>query len=172
MGWAKMAIHEEKLGPSELPPRDVLGLLNLLDHAEASKAIVVAGIVEDWLQTLLLAAGRPLSNTQASLLFDGYGPLATFSARIDVAYFFKLIDEPTCNDLRAIKGVRNTFAHSKAVLTFESREIVKKADFLTGSKEGGSLRDLYYDRAQVCLDVIRTKMERLLFDSAFEGDNP
>jgi hypothetical protein len=160
---------EVEIGPSELPPKDVVGLLNLLDHAETSKAIITAGIVEDWLQTLLLAAGRPLSNTQANQLFEVYGPLGTFSARIDVAYFFKLVDEITYNDLRAIKNIRNTFAHAKTVLTFNSPDIVQKGQALTGAKKGINLRDLYFDRAQFCLDAIRSVLERNIFDSAFES---
>jgi hypothetical protein len=165
-----MAEREVKMGPSELPPRDVIGILNLLDHAEASKAIVVAGIVEDWLLTMLLGAGRPLSNSrQLKHFFEGpYGPLAMFSARIDISYFFKLIDDTTYNDLRAIKNVRNRFAHSKEILTFESREIVERGKTLTGWEKDGNLRDLYYDRAQYCLDAIRAKMERQNFDGAFE----
>jgi hypothetical protein len=165
-----MAEREVEIGPSpELPPRDVVGILNLWDHAEASKAIVVAGIVEDWLQTMLLGAGRPLSNSQLNQFFDGYGPLASFSARIDMSYFFKLIDDTTYNDLRAIKNVRNCFAHSKKILTFESREIMQRGQVLTGWQKDGNLRDLYYDRAQYCLDAVRAKMERQIFDAAFEG---
>src|ERR1700684_3704652 len=71
--------------PEELPPPYVLGILNLTKHAEAGQVLIVAGIVEDWLQTLLLGAGRQLSNTLLSQFFEGYGPLSSFSAKIDIA---------------------------------------------------------------------------------------
>jgi DNA-binding MltR family transcriptional regulator len=117
----------------------------------------------------LVARRRTASvDSQAVQFFEGYGPLGTFSARIDIAYFFKLIDPTTYNDLRAIKNIRNTFAHSKTVLTFQSREIIQKGDALTGSRQQNGLGNLYYDRAQFCLDAIRATMERQIFDSAFE----
>jgi hypothetical protein len=80
---------ETEIGPQEkLPPPDVYGILNLIDHAEASKAIIVAGIVEDWLQTMLLGAGRrTLSNSQLSEFFEGYVPLSSFSAKSTLAIF-------------------------------------------------------------------------------------
>src|ERR1700730_8813835 len=94
-------------------------LLSIQDHmhmlskqGDAGNALVVAGIVEDWLEKLLLAHGRPLSNTVAAKIFEGSGALNTFSAKIDVAYLIELIDEEVYGELRAIKDIRNRFAHT------------------------------------------------------------
>src|SRR6266481_591159 len=40
------------------------------------------------------------------------GPLASFDAKIRMAYCLGIIDEPTKSDLDAIRRVRNGFAHS------------------------------------------------------------
>jgi hypothetical protein len=149
-----------ELGPPEsLPPPDLVGILNLAEHAEASKAIIASGIVEDWLQTLLLGAGRTLSNTLLTKFFEGYVPLSNFSAKIDIAYFFELIDDITFKDLRAIKDMRNCFAHTKKVVTFTSDDVRQKGQALTGWSKDTNLRDLYFDRAQFCLDQMRVGIE-------------
>jgi DNA-binding MltR family transcriptional regulator len=149
-----------EMGPQDtLPPPDVYGILNLMDHAEASKAIIVAGIVEDWLQTMLLGAGRSLSNSQLSDFFEGYGPLSSFSAKIDISYFFKLVDDTTYRDLKAIKNIRNCFAHTKEIVTFKNDEVKKRGQALTNWTKTGDLRDLYYDRAQSCLNQMRGVIE-------------
>lgn len=55
---------------------------------------------------------RALSNNMAERIFDGYGPLSTFSAKIDVAFALDLIDADVHRDLRTIKDIRNCFAHT------------------------------------------------------------
>jgi hypothetical protein len=157
--------------PESLPPRDILGILNLTKYAEASHALIAAGILEDWLQTMLLAAGRQLSNTQLAEFFDSYGPLNTFSAKIDISYFFKLINETTYRDLKAIKNVRNCFAHAKEIVTFEDEDVKRKGQSLTNWTRGVELRVLYLDRVQFCLDEIRIVIERQIAKAAFEDDN-
>lgn len=75
-------------------------LLRILSRqTEAGNALVVAGLVEDELEKLLLAAGRQLSNRTAKAVFGGMGPLSSFSAKIEVGYLFELIDKPTVIDI-------------------------------------------------------------------------
>jgi hypothetical protein len=58
----------------------------LARQTEAGNALVAAGLVEDWLEKLLLAAGRELTNGEAERVFEGMGPLNSFSAKIEIAY--------------------------------------------------------------------------------------
>ena len=44
-------------------------------------------------------------------LFDGFGPLASFAQRISIAYALGAIDKGTMDELRALKEIRNHFAH-------------------------------------------------------------
>jgi hypothetical protein len=54
---------------------------------------------------------RPLSPDDEERLFEGLGPLANQTARIEIAFAFNLIGAPVCNDLLQINEIRNRFAH-------------------------------------------------------------
>ena len=102
-------------------------------HTETATAVVLASRVEDWLAAAIETRMRePLSSRLKERLYHGYGPLNSFSAKIDIAYAFSLIDDEIYNDLRAIKDIRNVFAHSKAVLNFNSPELKPHIQKLTG----------------------------------------
>src|SRR5690242_1015626 len=96
-------------------------------NEDAGRAILTAARLDNLLQQLLLHAMPPMSNTLARDLFDNRGPLATFSAKIDVARAMGLIDAPTQRDLRAIKGLRNFFAHAERPIHFTSQPVIDKA---------------------------------------------
>lgn len=51
-------------------------------------------------------------------LFEGYGPLSSFSARISVAYALGLITKDMRNDLNYIRKIRNHFAHHPSEVSF------------------------------------------------------
>jgi len=57
------------------------------------------------------------------VLFEGYGPLATFSARIDLAYGLGYLAPLQRRDLHLIRKIRNIFAHRAGEVTFEDSEI-------------------------------------------------
>lgn len=68
-----------------------------------------------------------ISGVLEARLFDGYGPLGSFSAKIDIAYALGIITEQIFNDLKTIKDIRNEFAHPKELefLTFSSPDIFR-----------------------------------------------
>ncbi len=92
-------------------------------HAEVG--IVGAAIIEEKLVEALLTKMRPLSATMKRRLFDGYGPLSSFSAKIDLSYALQLIDKKTSDDLTIIRKIRNQFAHSMSLVNFGSPEILE-----------------------------------------------
>src|SRR4051812_13113878 len=98
----------------------------LANHTQAGNVLVVTGKLEDGLEKLLLAAGRPISNKLAKRIFSGMGPLHSFSGKIEIAYFFDLIDRPTFDDLMVIKDVRNIFAHTMQYIYFTTPEVEAK----------------------------------------------
>ena len=56
-------------------------------------------------------------------LFDGYGPMSSLSGKIDMAYALKVITKKAYDDLTTIRRLRNKFAHSMALVNFDSAEI-------------------------------------------------
>lgn len=50
-------------------------------------------------------------NSKTDELFNGYGPLSSFSGKINCAFAFKIIDESVHRDLDYIRKIRNHFAH-------------------------------------------------------------
>ncbi len=137
-------------------------------HTEAGNALVVAGIVEDWLEKLLLARGRTISNTMAERIFEGMGPLRSFSGKIDVAYLFELIDEDVARDLRVIKDIRNKFAHTTQFVHFQSEHIAKLCQKLSNWKPDKANEECYRDRALECVNLIKAAVDRLLYASALK----
>jgi hypothetical protein len=95
-------------------------------NADTGHAILTAARLDNLLQLLLLAHMPPMSNVLAADLFER-GALSTFSAKIDLARALGLIDIATRRDLRAIKNVRNVFAHAEERVRFASAPIVEKA---------------------------------------------
>jgi DNA-binding MltR family transcriptional regulator len=152
---------EEEIGQRQLPREPELGILNLIERSQAGQVLVAAGILDEMLQQLLLYAGRKVSNKLASRLFEGYGPLNSFSAKIDIAYLFRHLSDEVYSDLRAIKEIRNCFAHAAEPLSLSSPEIVEHLKRLKGwTKEHNVL--LFWDRVQFCLDEIKSASEQAL----------
>jgi DNA-binding MltR family transcriptional regulator len=121
-------------------------------HTDTATAVVLASRVEDYLQAAIQTKMRDdLSSTLIEKLFKGYGPLNSFSGKIDVAYAFSMFGVDIYNDLRAIKDIRNKFAHSKNVIHFESGELAPLLQKLTGWTVQSIPIDLYLERCKSCI---------------------
>jgi DNA-binding MltR family transcriptional regulator len=142
----------------------------LSEQSEAGNASVLAGLVEDWLQKLLLHVARPMSNKAAKALFEGAGHLSTFSAKIEIAYAFRMLGDTTYNDLVAIKNIRNRFAHTIKFVSFSSEEITKACERLTGWHKGCDNSALYLARTKACVDDISGRIERQLWVHALQDE--
>jgi len=66
-------------------------------------------------------------------LFSGFGPLSSFSSKIDIAYSIGLIPKLMHRDLHILRKIRNEFAHDPGKFGFEKSAI------------GDKCRELYYD---------------------------
>jgi hypothetical protein len=141
----------------------------LAQRADAGDALVMSGLIEDELEKLLLTAGRPLSNRTAKIIFESMGPLSSFSAKIEIAFMFELIDETVRDDLRIIKGVRNAFAHTARPVHFNSPLIAKQCWKLSNWKENSENRDCFLERARECVNVMKTKQSSILWIRTLEG---
>src|SRR5262249_32748525 len=78
------------------------------------------------------------------------GPLATFSARIDMAYLLGLIPDNVRRELHLIRKIRNDFAHSSENLDFNNEAIANRCRELSRAswaREKGSEPRVFYIQA-------------------------
>ena len=122
-------------------------LVSLQRQADAGIALRGASIIDNELKGTLQRRMRPLTRAQEKRLFTGYGPLASFAARADLAYALELVDEPTYDLIQAIKTIRNKFAHTAETLTFATPEIAAVLDALRFPASAATNRIERYIRA-------------------------
>ena len=143
----------------------------LATHAEAGLVLVVVGKIEDMLEKLLLTRGRRISNKLAKSIFGGMGPLSSLSAKIEIAYFFELIDEPSFDDLKLIKDIRNRFAHTTTFVFFSTEAILNKCKQLSTWNSGEDPQSCFYSRSLELIDALSQKLDVLMYAKAL-GDPP
>jgi hypothetical protein len=89
-------------------------------------AIKGASLVERSLEHAIKAQIVRLRKAEHKALFEGSGPLATFSAKIWIGYALGLYGPKAKHDLETIKDIRNVFAHTAQHVTFINRRIVTR----------------------------------------------
>src|SRR5579862_7756007 len=101
--------------------------------------ITVCGLLEDTIGLGLVYCFKnypPIE--QFDELFEGYGPLATFSAKIAVGTVLGLINKDMRHDLGIIKRMRNGSAHSYLPVSFDAspfRERCRSLKLTTNFKD-------------------------------------
>ena len=112
--------------PESLPEREDLDrIFAQLEDENDRAAIIVSGVLlETGLETMLsLHLRDPASKTEATYLFGDNGIATSFSQKIWLAYFMKLIGPSTKRDLDLIRLIRNEAAHRLAPVSFSSSAI-------------------------------------------------
>ncbi len=105
--------------------REAVKGMDTLTHTAV--AIFMSETVENTLTSKIMSKMTISSNNFFDRLFEGYGPLSTFNAKIDIARALAIVDEETYNTLRILKGIRNAFAHPKSPLPdFDDPEVIKE----------------------------------------------
>jgi hypothetical protein len=141
----------------------------LVKRSESPVVIMAISILEDWLEGTLKGRMRPLSATVEGRLFAGQAPLRSFAAKIDIAFAFEIIDEKTQGDMRALKDIRNAFAHAKTLLFIDSPELTPLFQKLSGWKKDCDLHRLFQDRVADCLEPLRKHLDiKMLADALKE----
>lgn len=69
--------------------------------------------------------GRQDDETWAAMQSEN-GPLHSFFSKITIAYAFKIIDEKTRDDMHIVRTIRNAFAHSRKIISFDDDLILKE----------------------------------------------
>src|SRR5687768_1256658 len=82
---------------------------------ESDRAVAVVGAA--WVEEALQGAITDCLDRHVEAqkrLFNGAGPLATFSAKIDLGRLIGIMSDAIHSDLHAIREIRNEFAHRVA----------------------------------------------------------
>jgi DNA-binding MltR family transcriptional regulator len=143
--------------------RPLQGLLPLIDElstkSQAGTVLVSAGILDDYLEKLLLGKMRKMSNTKVKRIFNGR--LESLSAKIDIAYAFELIDDELYDDLNVIRDIRNEFAHPVAETNFQSSNIVELIKKFKGWKTSVEAFPFFQEKIKSCTGQIEAKLSAL-----------
>lgn len=128
----------KKLARERDTPETIAALAKELQTAsDRALAVVVASILDRSLEDTLLEWMRELSTEDQNTLFASRGVLATFSAKIDLAYAFRIFGPQTRADLHTIREVRNLFAHARLPLSFSDEAIARSIYALNLRKQPG-----------------------------------
>jgi hypothetical protein len=128
---------------------------------------VIAGLVEDELEKLLLTAGRVLTSAQVKEIFVR-GALRNFARKVDTADLFDLIDEAVRADLHIIRNIRNKFAHTARFVYFDSPHVDQNCRRLSNSGDGMSNAEAFRRCALARINTIKFKAEELLHEKALK----
>jgi DNA-binding MltR family transcriptional regulator len=96
--------------------RKIVDKINEAD--DRSAAILAEALLEDRLTKAILARLRE-DKVVVGEMFKGYGPLASFKAKIDLAFLMGLIEPPFHSYLHIIREIRNRFAHHLEAYDFD-----------------------------------------------------
>ena len=115
--------------------------------SQAAMAIYVSQLVENILAEKLASKLAISSNNFKHRIFEGYGPLSTFTAKIDMARALEIVDEETYNTLRILKSIRNEVAHpdTESLPNFDGPAIVKECRKLPGYVDDENCFNLFLE---------------------------
>lgn len=133
-------------------------LHKLSAKGHASDVLLTAAILDQELRRAILQKMRPeLSEKKQERLFEGYGPLAEFGDKIEVAYALGQINDDIYGKLRIIKDIRNKFAHLPRECTFWTGDISKLiAKF--ECKEKATHPEIFGMMAEDCFNYLARKV--------------
>lgn len=89
-------------------------------------AILGQAVVEHDLDRVLRTQFKRKDDLTWAMLTSDIGPLATFSQKIAAGYAFKLYKDDIRKNLIIVKNIRNAFAHSKHLITFDNELVTKE----------------------------------------------
>ena len=102
----------------------------LMEGNDRSAIITIAAICDTGLEARIAQALPGLENGTKKDFDDAFrhdGPLGSFSARINLAFYLGLIDKTTKSQLTDIRHIRNAVAHTKRRVTFDHVQLRKAA---------------------------------------------
>jgi DNA-binding MltR family transcriptional regulator len=110
---------------------------------DRSQAIVAGALLEQSLEYALLSHFVLTEAEMRELFADQVeGGISSFAAKIKLAFALGIVEKTMRKELTLIKNIRNVFAHTRASVTFDDREIIAACDDLKLPKTVGNLPGL------------------------------
>lgn len=138
--------------------REVAGQLldKLLNESGRGAILIGTSHVDEHLTMLIEAVFPSNRKVYKNRLLKYPGPISSFSAKIELAYAFRLIDETLYNSLNALRKIRNEAAHSSSA--FDLVDIAEKIK-------------LVYSLGPGVPDVIKRRATEIMVTMKFENIN-
>lgn len=133
----------------------------LWGESERASVIVGSALLDETLRQIItnfLIQDKTSKKKHDKELFEGYGPLATFSARIKIAFRLGLISENEKRNLDLIRKMRNDFAHKIDDLSFDDKTIRGYVRTLNLTKTTDNIQDAWA-RFQVYVFVLKHRLD-------------
>ena len=112
-------------------------MTELMGGNDRSAVITLASQAEvlvEWLIGGSLPHLQKAEEKEWNLTFRHEGPLGTFSACIDMAFYMTLINQPLRSQLHTLRDMRNAVAHTRRRVTFDDVELQNVAKRLFAPK--------------------------------------
>lgn len=103
----------------------------LTPETDRGAALTVRAYLEHRLGELLRAYLVQNKKLQKEM-YEGNGPLATFSSRINMSYSIGLLSADEMKDFHAIRSIANEFAHSPGDISFADPHVISRVANLSG----------------------------------------
>lgn len=152
--------------------KDKLAEGQVIDRGMDDRAIalICATVLEQSIERAMLHKLVPLSGAEERRIFSDDGaPLASFDAKIRIAFALGVIGPLARTDLGTIRSIRNAFAHSRLRINFDTPEVKAAVDqlslekrFLTIARTKDGARDRFIDTVAhyatylICFDPTET----------------
>jgi hypothetical protein len=101
----------------------VCALADIRMGSDREAAILATSMIDRALEFALIEKFVELTEAQKEAIFEGMGPLSSFSAKIKLAHALGVAGDQAKSDLERIRKIRNAFAHSFAPITFDTPEV-------------------------------------------------
>jgi DNA-binding MltR family transcriptional regulator len=160
---------------STLPEIFPFGVMMPLDgtprrYDDRAIVIIVATVLEQALEVALMTRFVELDHDAERAVFvNESAPLNSLAAKITMAFALGIIGRKSRSDLNIIRELRNTFAHSRLTVSFDTPEIAATCGFITLPERWPNLVG---DTDHVRERFIQSAFQYVLDLTLFEKDRP
>jgi len=132
----------------------------VLQSTHASTCLTAATMVDEQIAEALRLKMVNLNADLRKKLFKPYGPLSTFSARIDIAYALGMLSKDIAKEAHTIRGIRNDFAHATKRVNIDSPGIKEECEKLSTYTKGKNLLHVYMEAIEKILKHVNEQVKQ------------